>query len=112
NPVRSSRSTDGTMTEINDHLKLLYARGAVLHCRGCGRPVRRDTPDTIRASLAERAQSANDPRLVVTFPLGVPANYTEDEVRGFLDQQGYTRVHAEEAPRAEAASHGGKAAKK
>ena len=112
NPVRSSRSTVGTMTEINDHLKLLYARGAVLHCRGCGRPVRRDTPDTIRASLAERAQSANDPRLVVTFPLGVPANYTEDEVRGFLDQQGYTRVHAEEAPRAEAASHGGKAAKK
>ncbi|MGN6579466.1 MAG: excinuclease ABC subunit UvrA [Bordetella sp.] len=112
NPVRSSRSTVGTMTELNDHLKLLYARGAVLHCRGCGRPVRRDTPDTIRDSLAQRAQAAGDPRLVVTFPLGVPANYTEDEVRGFLDQQGYTRVHAEEAPRAEAASHGGKAAKK
>src|SRR4026208_1641992 len=36
NPVRTSRSTVGTMTELNDHLKLLYARAAKLHCRGCG----------------------------------------------------------------------------
>ena len=28
NPVRTSRSTVGTMTELNDHLKLLYARAA------------------------------------------------------------------------------------
>ena len=34
NPVRTSRSTVGTMTELNDHLKLLFARAAVLHCRG------------------------------------------------------------------------------
>src|SRR5580765_5178806 len=31
NPVRTSRSTVGTMTELNDHLKLLYARAAQLH---------------------------------------------------------------------------------
>ncbi len=43
NPVRTSRSTVGTMTELNDHLKLLYARAARLHCRNCGAPVRRDT---------------------------------------------------------------------
>jgi len=48
NPVRTSRSTVGTMTELNDHLKLLFARAAVLHCRGCGQPVRRDTPAGIR----------------------------------------------------------------
>src|SRR5471032_1269066 len=48
NPVRTSRSTVGTMTELNDHLKLLFARAAVLHCRGCHRPVRRDTPASIR----------------------------------------------------------------
>ena len=41
NPVRTSRSTVGTMTELNDHLKLLFARAAVLHCRGCGAPARR-----------------------------------------------------------------------
>lgn len=102
NPVRSSRSTVGTMTELNDHLKLLFARGARLYCRGCGKLVRRDTPESVYHSLAERAAVAGDPRLVVTFPIAVPANFTEDEVRGFLEQQGYTRVHAEETavPRA------------
>jgi len=116
NPVRSSRSTVGTMTELNDHLKLLFARGARLYCRGCGKLVRRDTPESVYHSLAERAAVAGDPRLVVTFPIAVPANFTEDEVRGFLEQQGYTRVHAEEnaIPRAAAPAKGakkGKAAK-
>ncbi|AXA72967.1 excinuclease ABC subunit A [Achromobacter insolitus] len=113
NPVRSSRSTVGTMTELNDHLKLLFARGAKLYCRGCGKVVRRDTPDSIYHSLAERAAVAGDPRLVVTFPIAVPSNFTEEEVRGFLEQQGYTRVHAEEnaAPRATAPAKGAKKAK-
>ena len=47
NPVRTSRSTVGTMTELNDHIKLLFARAGRLFCRGCGRAVRRDTPDGI-----------------------------------------------------------------
>src|SRR5436190_7228982 len=51
NPVRTSRSTVGTMTELNDHLKLLYARASTLCCRGCSRPVRRDNPDSIYADL-------------------------------------------------------------
>ncbi|MGW9066082.1 excinuclease ABC subunit UvrA [Achromobacter animicus] len=113
NPVRSSRSTVGTMTELNDHLKLLFARGAKLYCRGCGKLVRRDTPESVYHSLAERAATVGDPRLVVTFPIAVPANFTEDEVRGFLEQQGYTRVHAEETavPRAAAPAKGAKKAK-
>lgn len=97
NPVRSSRSTVGTMTELNDHLKLLFARAGRLYCRCCGKRVQRETPDTIRASIAERAAQAGDPRLVITFAVGVPANFTEEEVRGFLEAQGYTRVHSEEA---------------
>src|SRR5262252_9216600 len=54
NPVRTSRSTVGTMTEINDHLKLLFARTAKLHCRGCGMIVRRDTPESIFREMSER----------------------------------------------------------
>ena len=96
NPVRSSRSTVGTMTELNDHLKLLFARGASLFSRGSGRRVQRDTPASIYALLTERVQAAGDPRLVVTFPVEVPGNFTDEEVRGFLEGQGYTRVHAEE----------------
>src|SRR6266850_5390223 len=43
-PVTTSRSTVGTMTELHDHLKLLFARLGVLQCRGCGRPVTRHAP--------------------------------------------------------------------
>src|SRR5574339_325777 len=68
NPVRTSRSTVGTMTELNDHLKLLFARAAQLHCRVVGAPVRRDTPDSIYAAVTDRAARLGDPRLVVTFP--------------------------------------------
>src|SRR5690606_19557619 len=99
NPVRTSRSTVGTMTELNDHLRLLYARAARLYCRGCARPVRRDTPETILADLAARAAAHGDPRLVVTFPVEVPKNFTEAEIRGFLERQGYTRVHAQSGGR-------------
>ncbi|MCC7485890.1 MAG: excinuclease ABC subunit UvrA [Burkholderiales bacterium] len=94
NPVRTSRSTVGTMTELNDHLKLLYARAARLYCRGCGRPVARDTPDSIREDLAARARASGDPRLAITFPVNVPANFTETEVLDLLARQGYARVHA------------------
>jgi excinuclease ABC subunit A len=94
NPVRTSRSTVGTMTELSDHLKLLFARAASLYCRGCGRVVRRDTPESVHAELRERSAAAGDPRLVLTFPVSVPANFGEDEVRRLLEAQGYTRIHA------------------
>jgi excinuclease ABC subunit A len=94
NPVRTSRSTVGTMTELNDHLKLLFARAAQLHCRRCAQPVRRDTPDSILARLAQRCEALGDPRLLVTFPVAIPEGFTEVEVLGLLGQQGYTRVHA------------------
>ncbi|HUL55599.1 MAG TPA: excinuclease ABC subunit UvrA, partial [Usitatibacter sp.] len=101
NPVRTSRSTVGTMTEINDHLKLLFARTASLHCRQCGELVRRDTPETIYAQMQERAAAAGDPRLVVAFPVDVPKNFTEEEVTKLLQGQGYTRVHHREGTRLE-----------
>src|SRR5688572_333448 len=101
NPVRTSRSTVGTMTEINDHLKLLFARGGRLHCRQCARPVRRDTPDSIFAEMAARASAAGDPRLVLTFPVDVPKNFTEEEVTKLLLAQGYTRIHERTGERLE-----------
>ncbi len=92
NPVRTSRSTVGTMTELADHLKLLYARAARLYCRGCGAEVRRDTPDSIVAALLARA--GGGPPAVITFPVAIPGNFTEAEVMQLLAQQGYDRIHA------------------
>src|SRR3984885_9154362 len=91
NPVRTSRSTVGTMTELNDHLKLLFARAATLCCQRCGQPVRRDTAESIYQDLAARAAAAGDPRLVLTFPVPVPPNFGVAEVRELLERQGYTR---------------------
>jgi excinuclease ABC subunit A len=97
NPVRTSRSTVGTMTELNDHLKLLFARAAMLHCRGCALPVRRDSPEGIFTSLVERSRASGDPRVTITFPVRVPANFSAEEVRAHLEAQGYTRVLRERA---------------
>jgi excinuclease ABC subunit A len=91
NPVRTSRSTVGTMTELNDHLKLLFARAAHLHCKGCGAKVTQDTPQSIFDALQARAVAEGDPRLAIAFPVPVPANFKADEVKALLGAQGYTR---------------------
>ncbi len=98
NPVRTSRSTVGTMTELNDHLKLLFARAARLYCGSCGRPVRRDTPDSIWMALAPGSAA---PRLLITFPVTVPENFTDQEVLELLARQGYRRIHRREGSRLE-----------
>ncbi len=100
NPVRTSRSTVGTMTELNDHLKLLFARATRLYCRGCGQPVRRDSPDSIVAALLASV-GKDGPRALITFAIEVPENFTPAEVEQQLAQQGYTRLHARAGRRLE-----------
>ena len=99
NPVRTSRSTVGTMTELNDHLKLLFARAGTLHCRNCGKPVRRDSAESIFADATARAAAAGDPRVYVCFPVTVPKNFKEAEVRAAA---GVAGLHAH--PRARTAT--------
>ncbi len=94
NPVRTSRSTVGTMTELNDHLKLLFARAAQLFDKHSAQPVRHDTAQTIYAELLARTQAA-DPRLILTFPVELPANTTAAQIEQWLSASGFTRVQAE-----------------
>ncbi len=95
NPVRTSRSTVGTMTELNDHLKLLFARAAELFDRKTALPVRHDTAQSIHAELMARAKAAQDPRMVLTFPVELPANTTAEQVEQWLSASGFTRVQGE-----------------
>ena len=96
NPVRSSRSTVGTMTELNDHLKLLFSRAGSLFDKDTALPVQHDTPETIYAELLRRAaERPSAPRLVLTFPVELPGNTTQEEVTQWLSASGFTRVHAE-----------------
>ena len=93
NPVRTSRSTVGTMTELNDHLKLLYARAARLYC-DCGREVRHDDAESVSRRVQEAAPAGA--RLTVTFPLAVPHNFSREEMIALLSRQGYARVRERE----------------
>ena len=95
NPVRSSRSTVGTMTELNDHLKLLFARSGQLFDRQSAQPVRHDTPETIYAELLRRSAERDEPRLVLTFPVELPANTSAEQLEQWLSASGFTRVQAE-----------------
>ena len=95
NPVRSSRSTVGTMTELNDHLKLLLARAGQLFDADTALPVRHDNADSIYAEMQRRALESEDPRLVVTFAVELPASATTEEVQQWLSASGFTRVQAE-----------------
>ncbi len=90
NPVRTSRSTVGTMTELNDYLKLVYARLATLFCPGCGREVRRDSVAGICDDLKRRLPEGS--RLHICAPFSVPHNFSDDEIMKLLSQQGYTRI--------------------
>ena len=50
---RSPRSTVGTITEIYDYLRLLFARIGRPHCHNCGRPIARQTPEQIVDQVLE-----------------------------------------------------------
>lgn len=94
NPVRTSRSTVGTMTELNDHLKLLFARAATLFCRGCGEAIRRDTSGEIVIDLMGKATAVGNARLLVCFSVEIPKNFKDTEIIALLERQGYTRFHS------------------
>lgn len=99
NTVRTSRSTVGTMTELNDYLKLLYARLAHLHCSGCGREVVQDNPQSIVSELF--ASLKDGARLMVCMPITVPEGLSDDDVLALLNQQGYARMHTRDGQRVE-----------
>lgn len=83
-PVRTSRSTVGTMTELTDYIKLLYARQGTLHCRACARPVLPETAEQIWPRLPKQG------RAVITFAYTV-----EDDApaaRRELLRLGYDRL--------------------
>ncbi len=88
-PVRTSRSTVGTMTEITDYVKLLYARLGQLHCKSCDRPVVPETPANVWNFLKEKPAGT---QLIITFPYRLEAT-SADEVRKILMQMGFDRLY-------------------
>lgn len=102
NTVRTTRSTVGTMTEICDYLKALWPHLAQLHCRGCGRPVRKDTPqsiwETVQAEVRQTAAPGGDeqrptaPEILVTFDLPLTERLSLRDCLSLVARQGYQRL--------------------
>jgi excinuclease ABC subunit A len=89
---RNPRSTVGTITEVYDYLRLLFARIGVPHCPKCGDPVTRQTPQQIVDRILE---GPNGARFLVLAPVveGRKGEYSTllDELAG----QGFSRVRVD-----------------
>lgn len=88
NPVRTSRSTVGTMTELLDHLKVLFAKLAVLHCDSCGAEVHPEGA----ADLADAFERLDDgTRALVAFPAPPDGGLPWAQQVGGLRAAGFVR---------------------
>ena len=76
NTSRNPRSTVGTVTEIYDFLRLLYARIGIILCSDCGREVRKDTVDQIIPDLLQVNPGA---RIYISFPFSGSALDLSDD---------------------------------
>ena len=89
NNVRTTRSTVGTITEINDYLKLLFPRAAKAFCPKCCGEILPGTPGSIlRQILATHAGKS----LLIAFPIKAPENAKPADFFEFLSGQGYLRI--------------------
>ncbi len=89
---RNPRSTVGTITEVYDYLRLLYARAGRPHCPKCGRPIARQTPQQIVDQVLEMDEGT---RFQVLAPVvrGRKGEYAD--LFGELQAKGYSRVRVD-----------------
>src|ERR1700759_4452504 len=91
-PSRSPRSTVGTITEIYDYLRLLYASIGVPHCPQCGNPISRQSAEQIVQSILTGELCKTDDRVMILAPIvrGRKGAYRKELEK--LAQDGYLRA--------------------
>jgi excinuclease ABC subunit A len=90
---RSPRSTVGTITEIYDYLRLLYASVGTPHCPNCGRPIARQTAEQIVQRILQLGMGE---RVTVMAPIVRGRKGEFKDLLDQLDQQGFrARVDGE-----------------
>src|ERR687889_2071378 len=94
NTGNNPRSTVGTVTEIYDYLRLLYARAGTPHCPNCGRPVQRQSP----AQIAETVLTWRDgTRIEIRAPLVQGRKGEFRELFETVRKQGFIRAYVDGA---------------
>ena len=92
---RNPRSTVGTITEVYDYLRLLYARIGHPHCPNCGRPVARQTPQQIVDRVLELPEGT---RFQVLAPMVRGRKGEYSSLLDDLAKQGFARVRVDGMP--------------
>jgi excinuclease ABC subunit A len=86
---RNPRSTVGTVTEVHDYLRLLYARAGTPHCPICGKVIRQQSVDQIVDQVLSLPQGA---RILVLSPLVRSRKGEYTRLLEDMGKQGYVRV--------------------
>lgn len=89
NPVRTSRSTVGSATELYDYLRLLYAKVGKVHCRECGVEVRKETPTSVADFCLQKYSGS---RAFVLFERGWTPDRSFERLRGELLKDGFIHL--------------------
>ncbi len=90
NRVTSSRSTVGTLTDINDYLKIFWSQQAELHCPKCKLPVRKYTPDEVVNEVLSKNKDS-DNQILITFEIPLKSKASKKSVSEMLQSQGFQR---------------------
>lgn len=92
---KNPRSTVGTVTEIYDYLRLLYARVGTPHCPKCGREIEHQTVDQITDKIIESTVQSGDNKVIIMAPVvrGRKGEYRK-ELEDFK-KFGYVRVRVD-----------------
>jgi excinuclease ABC subunit A len=86
------RSTVGTITEVHDYLRVLYASIGVQHCPGCGRPVGKQTAQQIVESILELPAGS---RVLLLAPLVQNRKGEYKDLLGDAQKRGFARVRVD-----------------
>ncbi|WP_304272424.1 excinuclease ABC subunit UvrA [Pseudoglutamicibacter cumminsii] len=89
---KNPRSTVGTVTEIHDYLRLLFARVGVAHCPECGEKITAQTPQQIVDQLMREGEKT---RLAVMAPIVRERKGEFQDLFAQLSQDGYARARVD-----------------
>lgn len=93
---RNPRSTVGTITEIFDYLRLLYARIGIPHCHQCGRKIQRQSVDAITDQIMRRFSGQP---VTVMAPVVQSKKGSFEQLFVDLKKQGFVRVRVDDVAR-------------